>query len=75
MSEGDSDLINRSAHCLSRAYFLNGEYISKIRCLRCPACNARLQSHPTLLVGVEACSRCEYKRQIFTQQELAQLRV
>lgn len=75
MFEDDPDLINRSPHCLNRTYFLDGEYISKIRCLRCPACNARLQSHPSLLAAVEACSRCEYKRQVFTQQELAQLRL
>jgi len=73
MCEDHLDLAKRSPHCLNRTYFLNGEYISKIRCLRCPLCNSRLQSHPSLLVGVEACGSCEYKRQVFTDEELMQL--
>lgn len=75
MFKDDSDLVKRSPHCLNRTYFLNGEYISKIRCLRCPVCNSRLQGHPSLLAGVEACGNCEYERQVFSDEELMQLRV
>ncbi len=75
MFEDDPDLINRSPHCLNRTYFLDGEYISKIRCLRCPLCNSRLQTHPTLLVGVEACGSCQYRRKVFTDEELMQLKL
>jgi ssDNA-binding Zn-finger/Zn-ribbon topoisomerase 1 len=75
MCEDHLDLAKRSPKCLNRTYFLSGEYITKVRCLRCPKCNSRLQNHPSLLDSTEVCSSCDYKRQVFTDEELAQLRV
>lgn len=75
MCEDHLNLVKRSPHCFDRRYFLNGEYITRIRCIRCPVCNSCLPGHPTLLDGIEACSKCEYRREIFTDKELMQLKL
>lgn len=80
MLENDLDFPKYYRHCYQRAYFISGDYINKIRCRRCPLCGRSilgLSAIPegVLVEGWEVCSNrhCEYRRKVFSGEELAQL--
>ena len=76
-TENDFDLPKRCRHCYQRAYRIDSLWIQKVRCRRCPLCNAHILGLGAISEGIandgtENCSdrRCNYKRQVFSPEEM-----
>ena len=55
--------------CYLQKIWINGQYVDKAFCTRCPKCGRGL---PGMLSvdGSECCLKCDYQRQVYSAEEL-----